>query len=125
MTATTILKGYVNTPEGQIHYRAGGEGFPLVLLHQNPSSSMMWEAVQPGLIAGGRRVIAFDTPGYGLSDPPPIKPDIPYYARRILNALDLLGVDRFDVCGHHTGALIGGTLAADHPDRVRSFIPVG
>src|SRR5690348_2858832 len=82
MTETARMrKGYVDTPEGQIHYiTAGSGGVPLILLHQNPSSARMWEAVIPGLAARGRQVVAFDTPGYGNSDAPAEEPDIPYYA---------------------------------------------
>jgi pimeloyl-ACP methyl ester carboxylesterase len=120
-----ILRGYVTTPEGQIHYHSGGDGFPLVLLHQNPSSARMWEAVLPGFVARGRQVWAFDTPGYGESDLPPAKPDLPYYARRIVEACDILGLQQFDALGHHTGALIAGIIAADYPGRVRKYVPVG
>jgi pimeloyl-ACP methyl ester carboxylesterase len=126
VNASAIRKGYVDTSDGQIHYLTAGAGDPsLIMLHQNPSSGRMWEAVIPGLAQGGRRVIAFDTPGYGMSEPPPVKPDIPYYARRIVEAADGLGLGQFDVLGHHTGALIASVIAADYPGRVRKLIAVG
>jgi pimeloyl-ACP methyl ester carboxylesterase len=126
MMANRLRRGYVDTPEGQIHYISAGEGgIPLILLHQNPSSARMWEAVLPGFAARGRQAIAFDTPGYGMSDPPSEEPDIPYYARRFVEAAGLLGFDRFDVGGHHTGALIAASIAADYPEKVRKLVLVG
>ncbi|MEX2459501.1 MAG: alpha/beta hydrolase [Actinomycetota bacterium] len=41
----------------------------IVLLHGFPSSSFDWRSVVPGL-AEGARVVAFDFPGYGLSEKP-------------------------------------------------------
>lgn len=120
-----IKKGYTDTPEGQIHYRTIGEGRPLIFLHQNPSSSRMWEAVMPGFAALGFRSIAIDTPGYGESDRPDGKPTIEYYAKRMIEFMDLMGIQSAVVVGHHTGALIGGEMAVAYPGRVTHYIPVG
>ena len=41
----SIVKGYVQTDLGQIHYRKKeGEGLPIVCFHQTASSSAMFEA---------------------------------------------------------------------------------
>lgn len=128
MTATpsNIKRGYVDTPEGQIHYQTGGEGNDvLVLIHQNPSASTMWNPVLPLFVAKGWRVYAFDTPGYGNSDKPAEKSDIPYYARRFVEALDILGVDKFSALGHHSGAIIVSEMAASNPDRVLKVVGSG
>ncbi len=34
-----IKRAFLDTEDGQIHYRTGGEGKPLLLLHMNPRSS--------------------------------------------------------------------------------------
>ena len=34
-----IKRAFLDTEDGQIHYRIGGEGEPLLLLHMNPRSS--------------------------------------------------------------------------------------
>ena len=40
----TIRRGIVDTPYGQVHARAvGGEGRPMLLLHQSPRSGLMYE----------------------------------------------------------------------------------
>ena len=119
------MRGYVDSAEGQMHYAALGEGRPVVLLHQSPSSVAMWAAVQERLAPLGYRTVAFDLPGYGMSDPPPAPPDLSYYARRIADAATSVGLDRFDVIGHHTGCSVGLTLAVEHPDQVRRLVGYG
>jgi pimeloyl-ACP methyl ester carboxylesterase len=49
-------------------YERDGEGTPLVLLHGFPSSSYDWRPLLEHL--PGRRVLAFDFLGFGLSDKP-------------------------------------------------------
>ena len=53
-----MQRGYINLPEGQIHYWASGSGSPvLLMLHQTPSSSDEYSKVIP-LVAGRCRVVA-------------------------------------------------------------------
>ena len=121
----TIRKGYVDTSHGQVHYRAAGEGEPVVLLHMSPASSAMWEPVLPRLAARGYHAVAFDTPGYGDSFRPAAPPSLEEYAAVLLEAIDTLGIERFFIFGHHTGGMIGAALAAAHPERVRRFATWG
>lgn len=124
MPSTTIRKGYVDTPGGQIHYRATGpqDGPPLIMLHQSPSSSAMWEAVLPGLGDAGIRAIAVDMPGFGQSFVPESEPDMAWYAASILDAMTGLGIEKADVLGHHTGVSVAMQMAADAPQRVPRLI---
>lgn len=119
------MRGYVSSAEGQIHYRRKGEGKPVVLLHQVPSSSWMWEALLEPLATRGYAAVAFDLPGYGLSDPPPRAPDLAYYARRIVEAASALGFERFGIVGHHTGGSVALQAAIDHPDSVSALVVYG
>jgi pimeloyl-ACP methyl ester carboxylesterase len=125
MATTRARRGYLDTPDGQIHYRTAGEGDPLLLLHQSPHSSSMFEPILPLFAARGYRAIAPDNPGFGNSDLPPFpegaQPDGAYYARRLLEFADLLGLDSFYLFGHHTGAAFGSLIAAEHPERVRKL----
>jgi pimeloyl-ACP methyl ester carboxylesterase len=120
-----MFRGYVDTGEGQIHFRRCGAGRPVVLLHQAPGSSSMWTALLPELAARGLQSIALDLPGYGMSDAPPTPPDLAYYARRVAEAATLLGLDEFDVVGHHTGSCVGLWLAALTSSRVRRLVGYG
>ena len=116
-----IRRGYVETSEGQVHYREAGErrlgqapGRPLVLLHQTASSSAMYE----GLMAQLARqfwIVAPDTPGFGESFSPPQRPGMAYYARVLVEALAGLGITRCHLFGHHTGASIAVQLLTDRP----------
>lgn len=114
-------RGYVEGKWGLMHYRQYGEGPPLLLIHQTPWSSRQFENAAP-FLAANRRVIAFDTPGYGESDSPPDAPTIPEYADAIPSFLDGLGIEKADVLGHHTGALVAGAFAAHHPERLNRLL---
>lgn len=109
---------YVDGRWGQVHVRTAGEGRPLVLLHQSPLSGAMFEPATPYLVAAGFHVFAPDTPGFGLSDPPPAPPTLEEQADALVATLDALGLERPHVLGHHTGAAIAALLAATRPDRI-------
>src|SRR5438034_7704129 len=119
------MKGYISSAGGQIHYRRLGDGTPLILLHQVPSSSWMWDKLLEPLARRGYAAVAFDLPGYGMSDPPDHPPDLPYYALRIADAAAALGFDRYGVVGHHTGGSVAIQLAIDHPRRVTGLVVYG
>ena len=63
-----LRKGYVDTSEGQIHFRVEDQGVgPTVFFfHQTASSGSMFEAMMARL-AGRYRMYALDTPGFGYS----------------------------------------------------------
>tara|TARA_B110000438_G_C15819674_1_gene653753 strand:- start:3714 stop:4502 length:789 start_codon:yes stop_codon:yes gene_type:complete len=115
-------KAYAETPIGQVHYRTGGEGVPVLLLHQTPQSSLQFQNAFPLLIDAGVKVIAPDTPGYGMSDTPDSPPSIEQYASVLPYVLDAVGVRKAVVVGHHTGASQACELAMAHPDRVSRVI---
>ena len=53
------------------YYHAGPEtGLPVVLCHGFPELAYSWRAQMPALAAAGRRVIAPEGRGYGVSDAP-------------------------------------------------------
>ena len=83
----------------------------VVLFHESPLSSWIFERALP-LLGQKLRAFAFDTPGYGHSEPPEYPLEIEAYAERLLAAVDGLGVDSFAVAGTHTGASIAVEVAA-------------
>lgn len=119
----TIRKAYVDLPDGQLHYRSvtGGPGMPLVLFHRAPSSSLSFEKMMTAM-TGERSMYAFDTPGYGQSFDPKGMPNIFAYRDWMMQAIDVLGLERFHIFGHHTGTHFGTEMAAAHPGRVLSLM---
>lgn len=104
--------GYVDAEWGQVHYRRnGGSGPWIVLLHESPLSSAVYQRVLP-LLGRSSRAVAFDTPGYGASDPPPRDGlEIPAYADVLTRAMVELGIRRPLLAGVHTGASLAIEVA--------------
>jgi pimeloyl-ACP methyl ester carboxylesterase len=128
-----IRRAYTLCRYGQLHYRDAGprDGVKpaVVLLHQNPSSSYEYEPLIAAL-ATDRRVIAFDTPGYGMSDAPSAPPGMLGYAAAFADALDALEhagdlSGPVNLYGFHTGTLLTAELAILRPDRVRRIALTG
>jgi pimeloyl-ACP methyl ester carboxylesterase len=121
-------KGYVTTPMGQVHYRDIGPRdarVPLLLLHQTWMSLVEYAEIQDELAKLGLRSIAVDTPGYGMSDPPPGQPTVRELADNLLPVLAALRVRRVVVVGHHTGSLLAASFAAHHGERVAAVVMHG
>jgi pimeloyl-ACP methyl ester carboxylesterase len=116
-----MRKGYIDIPQGQIHYREAGCGAPLLLLHQTPSSSDEYRLMMP-LLAKRVRVIAMDTMGYGMSDSPPKVFEIADYARTVREFIKAMGISKTVVAGHHTGATIAVETAVAYPELVDRLI---
>lgn len=112
----------LDTKDGPIFYRIGGDGPPLVLLHGYPQTSAMWHAVAPAL-AKQYRVICPDLRGYGRSFKPTTDVNHAPYAKRamgydVITLLDALGHRQFLIGAHDRGARVAHRLAADYPGRV-------
>jgi Predicted hydrolases or acyltransferases (alpha/beta hydrolase superfamily) len=86
-----IKKAFLDTEDGQIFYRIGGEGEPLVLLHMSPRSSDEFKELM-AILAPKYRVIAMDLMGLGDSDKPPREYSISDYAKTVILLLDELGI---------------------------------
>lgn len=115
-------RGYAEHSQGQLHYRRwssnSGER-PWVLLHHSASDSRSLEALGEALADRGQEAIAFDTPGFGMSDPLDV-PAIAALAEAIVGGLQSMGIERWSMFGHHTGASIALRITAEeaaHVDR--------
>ena len=104
-----------------LHYLTAGEGEPVVLLHGIPQTSHEWRLVMPRL-AERYRVIAPDLRGLGHSSRPPGGYDKKTVANDVWQLLSgHLGVRRFHLAGHDWGGPVAFSLAAQHPEAVRSL----
>lgn len=106
----------------RIRARIGGNGPPLLLLHGNPQTHVMWHKIAPAL-AEQYTVVATDLTGYGRSGKPASSADHGPYAKRSMaldqvSAMRSLGHERFHVAGHDRGGRVGYRMAIDHPDAV-------
>jgi pimeloyl-ACP methyl ester carboxylesterase len=103
-------------------YIESGSGTPFMLLHGIGARAFSWSA-QIEAWSPGARVVAWDAPGYGLSDDLATgEPKAVEYADALVGLLDALDIDRPIVVGHSLGALIAGTFAARYPQRVRALV---
>ncbi len=106
----------------EINLRKGGQGPPLLLLHGNPQTHVMWHKIAPRL-AESFTVVAPDLRGYGDSGKPPGGDDHEAYSKRAMaqdqvEVMAALGFERFAVVGHDRGARVTHRLALDHAERV-------
>lgn len=116
-------RGYVEFPDGQqTHFRHGGSGFPLILLHPSPLSSLWMEPVMQ-VLPDGVAAIAPDTPGYGASDPlaRPTE-DLSGYVGWLRNFIDALGHERVGIYGSATGAQIAIEFARAWPETTQFLV---
>jgi pimeloyl-ACP methyl ester carboxylesterase len=110
-----------------IHYETIGEpDAPAVfLIHGLYGSTASWRHNAADLAAAGYRVIAYDRPGFGLSDK---VVDFDYSLDNqvdlALALLDALGVGETAVVGHSAGAKPAIELARRQPERVSQLVLV-
>jgi pimeloyl-ACP methyl ester carboxylesterase len=108
----------------RLHYVRRGRGEQVVLLHGWPGFWYDWRHVVFPL-AEEADVIAPDFRGFGDSDKPQGDPKELYapenLAADVLCLLDHLGIERFVIAGHDTGAVITQVLARQVPERVRAL----
>lgn len=119
-----VVKGYVETEEGQIHYRRCGPGPPsILLLHATPNSSAMFVSALKRFGARGLHAVALDLPNCGESYFTAAEPKVPDIAEAVLQAVHALKFSiPFDIIGHQTGATIGLQIAAEVPEAVRKLV---
>jgi pimeloyl-ACP methyl ester carboxylesterase len=111
----------------EVHYRDEGrhdDPSPLVLLHGTSSSLHTWEGWVT-LLKAQKRVISLDLPGFGLTGP---RPDGDYRteteARFVLQFLDAMHVQKFDVAGNSMGGNVAWRLSLLAPERVQHLVLV-
>jgi pimeloyl-ACP methyl ester carboxylesterase len=99
---------------------------PLLLLHGWGASVYMWRDWFAPLAAAGRRVIAVDLPGHGLSDKPD---DATTYSldgmvAAVSELMDAEGLTNADVVAQSMGGTISIQIAEAHPHRIRRLVLV-
>ncbi len=108
------------------YMETGDEDAPAVfLLHGIGSNSTGWRFVLDGL-KDRHRVIAWNAPGYYLSDN--LRAETPghaQYADALAALFDALGIAQACIAGSSFGSMIAASFAARHPGRVRRLALLG
>jgi pimeloyl-ACP methyl ester carboxylesterase len=110
----------------RIRYLEEGKGPEVILLHGASlgSSAAVWERNLVPLANHGLRVIAYDQPGFGLSDDPRDH-SVAYRWHFILQLMDALEIQKASLVGHSQAGVMAVGLAMDHPQRISKIIVVG
>lgn len=108
---------FAQTSFGRIHCLTAGSGDPLILLHSNGGSAYEYEhVIEP--LAARFRVIAWDMPGQGDSDPLLRHVSVHDYADAVIEMMDALDIPKAAVLGDSIGGAICIALGAHHMDRM-------
>jgi 3-oxoadipate enol-lactonase len=114
---------FVDLDGRRIHYLDEGEGPAVVLLHSGGGSLYEFEEVVEPL-AARFRVIAWDMPGHGDSDPLLKHHAIEDHRAVLERFVDALGVDTFALVGASIGGFIGVDYGLRHPKRLDRLVLV-
>jgi 2-hydroxy-6-oxonona-2,4-dienedioate hydrolase len=110
----------------KLRYLELGEGPPVLLLHGGSlgSSADVFLGNMPGLAAAGFRAIAYDQPGFGLSDTP-TDHSAGYRRDSILKFMDALGIEKAALIGHSQAGRPAVQVAFRAPHRVTHLMVLG
>ena len=100
-------------------------GPPLLLLHGIGANSLHWRW-QFAALAGQHRLIAWNAPGYLLSDN--LRAETPGardYADALADFLAALGIGTFDVVANSFGTRVAQAFAHYHPERINRAVFTG
>lgn len=116
---------HIELSTGAIRLRRAGSGAPLLLLHGNPQTHVMWHAVAPSL-AERYTVVCPDLRGYGGSWKPEATADHAAMSKRAMAAelvelMRKLGHESFQVVSHDRGARVAHRMALDHHERIQKL----
>ena len=117
-----VRSDYVQLGSYRIHYLAGGEGKPLVLVHGLGGRAQDWALLMPTLMRHGHRVYALDLLGFGRSQRPDVDYSIALQSDVLNQFIDSQRLTRFDLAGWSMGGWVALKFTLVHPERVRRLI---
>jgi pimeloyl-ACP methyl ester carboxylesterase len=100
-----------------------GKGPAVVMVHGLTANHTCWWSVAD-VLAGTRRLFAYDLRGRGGSDRPETGYSLEIHGRDLESLLDRLGLERAVLMGHSLGAHIALRFAARRPARVSRLVLV-
>jgi pimeloyl-ACP methyl ester carboxylesterase len=105
----------------RLHFRIGGAGSPVVLLHGFAETGHMWDPALPHL-APAHTVIVPDLRGAGGSSRPEDGYDKKTMAQDIHALLGSLGVDKATIVGHDIGLMVAYAYTAQYPAQTERVV---
>lgn len=120
------VERFVNVQGLKTRYFEHGDGAPVLLLHGASlgSSADVWTATLPAFAGQGLRAIAFDQPGFGLTDNPQDY-SVSFRNKFIVAFMDALRLDRVHIVGHSQSGRIAVAIAFAHPHRIAKIVALG
>jgi pimeloyl-ACP methyl ester carboxylesterase len=97
------------------------EGEPIIFLHFSGANLMMWQPTVP-FFRDRYRLILVDLRGHGKSDKPATGYHMDDIARDVVGIMEHLDLEPAHIVGSSLGAEVGLSIAANHPERVRSLV---
>lgn len=120
--APVLKRRFLQVADRRVHYFCAGDGPPAVLIHSSPANARLL-LKEIDRLSRDHTVFAFDTPGFGLSDPLPMaEMTVADLADAMAETLAAIEMPRCPVYGTHTGAAIALELGVRHPDRVTGLV---
>ena len=116
------MERFIEVPGGLLFATADGAGPPIVLLHAAIVDLRSWDAMVPGLVSAGYRVVRYDYRAFGAST----TEDVEFSNRAdLLAVMDAFGIRRAALVGNSRGGQIAFDTAIENPDRVVAIVGVG
>lgn len=118
---TRFSERHVEADGFRIRYVEAGEGDPLVCLH---GAAGLRVSGGHGLLAERHHLIAFEVPGFGESPVNERSGSMRDLATTMGEAVDRLGIQRFDLMGNSFGGGLALWMAVLRPELIRTLVLV-
>ncbi len=120
---TTLRADSVEVNGIRLHFRTGGQGPPLLLLHGFTGAGVWWDPFLERL-AENYTTIVPDLPGHGRSEGGPDPYRFDEVATNVYALMDELGIDRFRAAGYSGGGIVLIHMATQQPRRIEAMAVV-
>jgi pimeloyl-ACP methyl ester carboxylesterase len=121
MEAKPLQSRYADVDGLRLHYLAGGEGSPLVLVHGLGGSASNWIELAP-LLARRFRLLVPDLAGHGRSEPLRSAATLDRFAEHVAALMEIEHAGSAPVVGHSLGGTIALRLAVRRPEAVPGLV---
>ena len=120
---------FIEINDLSVHYKRIGAGEPtFILLHGFGASTFSWREAMAQLAEAGQ-VIAYDRPGFGLTERPLTWEGVNPYSEEgnlnlLLGLLDSFNLDKVILVGNSAGGTLATAFTLAYPERVAALVEV-